>query len=78
MAVLYPREPIELDSASLLVLDVAGAEANLAIGLSRLGHRVRFVSRVGDDRFGRRICAALATATQREDDTAYLGASVPL
>jgi 2-dehydro-3-deoxygluconokinase len=30
-----------------------GAESNLAIGLSRLGHKVGWISRVGDDEFGK-------------------------
>lgn len=60
MGVLYPPEAIPLDAADRLLFDIAGAEANVAIGLSRLGHRVRFISRVGDDPFGRRICATLA------------------
>jgi len=55
MAVLYPTEPIPLDRAATLALDIAGAEANLAIGLSRLGHRVQFLGRVGADPFGQRI-----------------------
>jgi len=33
----------------------AGAEANLAIGLARLGHPVQYLSVVGDDLFGRAI-----------------------
>lgn len=60
MAVLYPVEPISLEQALSLVIDIAGAEANLAIGLSRLGHSAQFISRVGDDPFGRRIHAVLA------------------
>jgi 2-dehydro-3-deoxygluconokinase len=69
MAVLYPREPVTLDDASVLALDIGGAEANLSIGLSRLGHRARFISRVGDDPFGQRMRATL----EREGvDTAYL------
>lgn len=40
---------------------VAGAESNVAIGLARLGHRVVWVGRVGDDAFGalvlRELCA---------------------
>src|SRR5687768_9489073 len=60
MAVLYPQQPISLSAASSLALDVAGAEANVAIGLSRLGHRVAFLSRVGADPLGRRIHATLA------------------
>jgi 2-dehydro-3-deoxygluconokinase len=31
---------------------VAGAEANVAVGLARLGHRVAYVGRVGADAFG--------------------------
>ncbi len=38
---------------------VAGAEANVAIGLSRLGQAVAFIGRVGDDGFGTRILRAL-------------------
>ena len=36
-----------------LIARVAGAESNVAIGLARLGHEVRWVSRVGDDEYGR-------------------------
>lgn len=31
---------------------VAGAEANVAVGLARLGHQVAYLGRVGDDPFG--------------------------
>ncbi|MBY7144210.1 sugar kinase [Virgibacillus sp. NKC19-3] len=34
---------------------VAGAESNLAIGLARLGHNSSWVSRLGDDEFGKKI-----------------------
>jgi len=34
---------------------IAGAEANVAIALSRLGHKVGWFSKVGDDEFGRYI-----------------------
>jgi 2-dehydro-3-deoxygluconokinase len=69
MAVLYPREPVTLDDADVLALDIGGAEANLSIGLSRLGHRARFISRVGDDPFGQRMRVTL----EREGvDTTYL------
>ncbi len=37
----------------------AGAELNVAIGLARLGLRVGFMSRVGDDAFGRFLLAAI-------------------
>jgi 2-dehydro-3-deoxygluconokinase len=38
---------------------VAGAEANLAVGLSRLGHEVAFIGRVGADGFGEVIARRL-------------------
>ncbi len=38
---------------------VAGAEANVAVGLARLGHAVLFVGRVGDDGFGLAIVRRL-------------------
>ena len=38
---------------------VAGAEANVAVGLARLGHRVVFIGRVGGDGFGTAIVRAL-------------------
>jgi len=34
---------------------IAGAESNVAIGLSRLGHTAGWFSRVGDDEFGRAV-----------------------
>ncbi|MDU4961095.1 MAG: sugar kinase [Sporomusaceae bacterium] len=34
---------------------IAGAESNVAIGLSRLGHQVGWISALGDDPFGRYI-----------------------
>ncbi len=59
MAVLYPHDPIPIEQADALAVDVAGAESNVAIGLARLGHQVALISRVGDDPFGRRILATL-------------------
>jgi 2-dehydro-3-deoxygluconokinase len=38
---------------------VAGAEANVAVGLARLGHRAAFIGRVGDDGFGTAIVRRL-------------------
>ena len=55
MAVLYPSVPVPLEEAIALTLSIAGAEANVAIALSRLGHQARFLGRVGDDPFGRLI-----------------------
>lgn len=38
---------------------VAGAESNTAIGLSRIGHKVGWISKVGQDEFGEYILAFL-------------------
>lgn len=38
---------------------VAGAESNTAIGLARLGHQVSWISKVGNDEFGKHLCAFL-------------------
>jgi 2-dehydro-3-deoxygluconokinase len=48
-----------LRSGSTFALSTAGAESNVAIGLSRLGHRTRWIGRVGDDEFGRLVLAQL-------------------
>lgn len=42
-----------------LTPDLAGAESNVAIGLSRLGHPVSWVGRVGADPFGDAVVRAL-------------------
>ena len=58
MAALRAPAPLELQPD--LSLSCAGAEGNVAIGLARLGHRVRHVGRVGDDPWGRLVRRTLA------------------
>lgn len=41
-------------------VSIAGSESNVAIGLARLGHRVRWVGGVGDDAVGRLVTRTLA------------------
>jgi 2-dehydro-3-deoxygluconokinase len=60
MALLYTPRIGLLRHASSLELSTGGAESNLAIGLSRLGHRVSWIGRVGDDEFGTLIRRTLA------------------
>lgn len=55
MALVYPDQPVTLDQASNLKLDLAGAESNLCIALSRLGITSRFITRVGMDPFGAKL-----------------------
>jgi 2-dehydro-3-deoxygluconokinase len=52
-------------------LSVAGAESNVGIGLARLGHRVRWIGRVGDDELG-----ALVLRTLRAENVDVSGAVV--
>ena len=37
--------------------NLGGAELNVAVGLSRLGHRAGWAGRLGDDEFGKEILA---------------------
>ncbi|TDB72145.1 sugar kinase [Micromonospora sp. KC723] len=55
MVVLTPDPVAPLERADRLGISVGGAESNLAVALAGLGHRVGWVSRVGDDPFGRRV-----------------------
>jgi 2-dehydro-3-deoxygluconokinase len=48
-----------LTAAATFRAHPAGAEANVAVGLARLGHRVAFIGRVGDDGLGLRVIRAL-------------------
>ncbi|MEU6141238.1 sugar kinase [Streptomyces sp. NPDC047081] len=59
MAVLAPPDARPLAEQPALALGIGGAESNVACGLAALGHRVAWLSRVGDDPFGRRILAEL-------------------
>lgn len=59
MALLDPVDDEEPHEGSRFVLRFAGAESNYAIGLSRLGVGVRWVSRVGADPLGAMICRTL-------------------
>jgi 2-dehydro-3-deoxygluconokinase len=51
-----------LAEATTFARHVAGAEANVAVGLARLGHRPAFIGRVGADGFGTAIVRALRGA----------------
>jgi 2-dehydro-3-deoxygluconokinase len=55
MVLFAPTESALLESAGSFHASVGGAELNCAIGLVRLGHRVSWISRLGNDPFGQRI-----------------------
>lgn len=52
MALFTPNEAGMLRHAKTFSMKFGGAESNVAIGLSRLGHRSRWISRLGEDEFG--------------------------
>ena len=60
MLALGPEPGQSMRDAGTLLVDHAGAESNTCVGLARLGLRVAWVSRLGDDGPGDRILYALA------------------
>lgn len=60
MALFAPLGDKNLAHAPLLTKSVAGAESNLAIALSRLGKKTRWISRLGIDPFGDIVLKAVA------------------
>jgi 2-dehydro-3-deoxygluconokinase len=59
LASFLASTPGSLAEATAFERHVAGAEANVAVGLVRLGHTVAFIGRVGDDGFGSAIARKL-------------------
>lgn len=60
MGMFVATDPGPLHRVRRFELAQAGAEANVATGLARLGHRVGWVGRVGDDPIGRFAVEELA------------------
>ncbi|WP_134699595.1 sugar kinase [Ammoniphilus sp. YIM 78166] len=52
MALFIPLSPSPLRYAEQFKKTIGGAESNVAIGLSRLGHQAGWMSRLGADEFG--------------------------
>lgn len=59
MVMFIADEAVPLHQVEHFTRSLAGAETNVAIGLSRLGYRVSWVSQVGGDAFGQYIKEAL-------------------
>ncbi|MET8539426.1 sugar kinase [Kitasatospora sp. NPDC004799] len=60
MAVLLPDRPGPLESVESFRLSVGGAESNVAGALAAHGVPTAWISRVGDDGFGRRLLTEVA------------------
>jgi 2-dehydro-3-deoxygluconokinase len=59
MGQIVPAGGASVRTAKTFKMHHAGAESNVAVGLSRLGHSVAWVSRLGNDAIGLRIADAL-------------------
>lgn len=60
MALLMAHQPGPLAEVSGFERTTAGAELNVAVGLARLGFKVGYVSRLGDDSLGRHLMDFMA------------------
>jgi 2-dehydro-3-deoxygluconokinase len=60
VALIGHQTEVPLVEVSGYSVHVTGAELNTAVGLARLGHRVAFAGRVGDDPFGQIVRRRLA------------------
>jgi 2-dehydro-3-deoxygluconokinase len=60
MILFQPMTDGSLAYSPLFTKSVAGAESNVAIGLTRMGKKVRWISRLGNDPFGDVILNTLA------------------
>lgn len=52
MVVFNPMQDVSFIDSHLFIKQLAGAESNFSIGLSRLNHKVGWISRLGDDSLG--------------------------
>ena len=59
MGLLIAQSEGNLDSVKGYDLAVAGAEFNVAVGTARLEHKVTYMTKLGDDPFGKRITTVL-------------------
>jgi 2-dehydro-3-deoxygluconokinase len=62
MGMFVAHEPGPLHRVATFSRALAGAEANVAVGLARLGHRVAWMGQVGDDPLGRYAVEELAAS----------------
>jgi 2-dehydro-3-deoxygluconokinase len=59
MVLFWPAHGGSLEVATSYERSCGGAESNFCIALARLGHRPRWISRLGDDAFGRYVRTTL-------------------
>ncbi|MDQ0229253.1 sugar kinase [Metabacillus malikii] len=59
MVVFTPTSDGFMRNASQFTKKIGGAESNVAVGLARLGHKAGWISKLGDDEFGKAILGFL-------------------
>ena len=59
MILVTPTDSGSVETAEAFTLHVGGAESNVAVHLHQLGHRVLWLSAVGDDALGKRLLNTL-------------------
>lgn len=59
MGLFIAQEEAKLENVRHFSTSVAGAEFNVAVGLTRLGHQAGYLTKVGDDPFGRQIIVCM-------------------
>ncbi|WP_153723021.1 sugar kinase [Sporosarcina cascadiensis] len=59
MVIFQTHDIGNLEDLPQIFQKVGGAESNFATGLSRLGHQVSYMSKIGNDPFGRRILKSI-------------------
>lgn len=69
MGLFIAQEEGALEDVKTFTSAVAGAEFNVAVGLSRLGFNVKYLTKLGQDPFGRRI---VKTMEQNGIDTSLI------
>lgn len=68
--VLFVADTVgSLDDIEHFTKSLAGAEVNVSIGLKRLGHKVRYITKLGQDPFGKYIYKVLS---KEQIDTSYV------
>ena len=77
MAMFVATQTGELADVEQFIKRVAGAELNVATGLARLGLKVGWVSRVGNDSFGRFIVKSLEKKGLMRRESPGTGVTLP-
>lgn len=71
MLLLTGEPGLSLELTDAFRASTAGAEANVAIGLCRLGHRARWLGRLGDDALGNSVLRRLRAEGVELDDVIF-------